>query len=252
MPADNDTTAAAAAPALTLPPFSATDAAPWFLRVEALFRLRAISSSTRKADYVIGALPTEIFSQVSHWLMTQTDEVRYDDLKSQIIQRCSPTPEERAKSLMSLMKLPLGDQRPSVAFQEMRALTSMTMPDGSTKPLDLLRVLWLLRLPDRLRSAITDFASMSEAELLKKADSLRGASTLATTSSTAAVAEVHQDDPDDEALMMAAQQRPTQRPPRVTSRPSAGGSRQNLCFFHARFGQGARRCRSPCSWSKNA
>ena len=33
---------AAAAPHLPLPPFPSTDAAPWFLRIEALFRLRAI------------------------------------------------------------------------------------------------------------------------------------------------------------------------------------------------------------------
>ena len=81
---------AAAAPVLNLPPFTATDAAPWFHRVEALFRLRTIQSTSRKPDYVIGAHPPEVFSQISDWLMNQgTDAILYDDLKHQIIERCS-------------------------------------------------------------------------------------------------------------------------------------------------------------------
>ena len=86
---------AAAAPVLNLPPFTSTDAAPWFQRVEALFRLRAVTSSSRQADYIIGALPAEVFSQVADWLVNQTsDVILYEDLKRQIILRCSPTLEE--------------------------------------------------------------------------------------------------------------------------------------------------------------
>ena len=163
MNTDQDT-AAAASPALTLPPFTVTDVAPWFHRVEALFRLRAITSSSRKADYVIAALPTETFSLVSCWLTSQSDAILYEDLKAQIITVCSPTPEECAKKLMDLVRLPLGDQRPSTAFNEMMALSTITQPDGTTTPLDLLRVLWLLRLPHRLRSNITDFATIGKAD----------------------------------------------------------------------------------------
>ena len=86
MPENDATATAAAAPALNLPPFTAKDTAPWFHRVEALFRLRTIMSSSRKADYVIGALPPEVFSQISDWLTRQgQDVILYDDLKQQII-----------------------------------------------------------------------------------------------------------------------------------------------------------------------
>ena len=239
---------AAAAPVLNLPPFTATDAAPWFHRVEALFRLRTIQSSSRKADYVIGALPPEVFSQISDWLTNQgTDAILYDDLKHQIIDRCSPTPEERSKRIMDLLRLPLGDQRPSTAFREMKALSTMLQPDGTTKILDLVRVLWLLRLPQEIRSMITGFASSSEEDLLRHADSLRGASTLAATSSAAA-AVTTLDDTEDDPYAMAAQQR---RPRGGSQRPPAEGSRRSPCYFHKRFGRDARNCRPPCSWSKN-
>ena len=148
--------AAAAAPHLSLPPFPATDAAPWFLRVEALFRLRSITSSSRKADYVIGALPTEVFDQVAEWLSDQGDAIEYKDLKQQIILNFSPTPEERSQRALELIRQPLGDQRPSAALREMKSLCTLIQPDGSKKPLDLIRVLWLLHLPQDIREKITD------------------------------------------------------------------------------------------------
>ena len=120
---------------LNLPSFTSTDAAPWFQRVEALFRLRAVSSPSRQADYIIGALPPEIFSLVADWLVSQpSDAIVYEDLKQQIILRCSPTPEERSKRIMDLLRLPLGDQRPSAAFREMKALSTILQADGSIAP----------------------------------------------------------------------------------------------------------------------
>ena len=239
---------ATTAPILTLPPFTSTDAAPWFHRVEALFHLRNITSSSRKADYIIGALPAEVFSLISDWLIRQgQDAIQYDDLKKQIVKRCSPTPEERAKRIMDLLRLPLGEQRPSTAFREMKALSTVLQPDGSTTSIDLIRVLWLLRLPQDIRAMITGFASMTEDDLVNQADSLLGASTLATTSSTAAVTAAVTA-PEDDPYAMAAQQRRSR--PRQ-QRPTADAARRSLCYFHKRFGRDARNCRSPCSYSKN-
>ena len=248
VPATDASAVVAAAPVLNLPPFTSTDAAPWFQRVEALFRLRAVTSSSKKADYVIGALPAEVFSQVSDWLAGQeSDVILYDDLKHQIITRCSPTPEERSKRIMDLLRLPLSDQRPSAAFREMKALSAILQPDGSTTPLDLVRDLWLLRLPQDIRSKITDFAERSEADLTKQADSLLGASTLAATSSAAA-ATLPDDTEEDDPYAMAAQQR---RPRNGTQRPAPEVTRRTLCYFHKRFGRDARNCRPPCHFSKN-
>ena len=237
----------AAAPALNLPPFTSTDAAPWFQRVEALFRLRAITSASRKADYVIGALPAEVFSQISDWLISQgSDTIYYDNLKQQIIKRCSPTPEERSRKIMDLVRLPLGDQRPSAAFREMKSLSTTLQPDGSTSPIDLIRVLWLLRLPHEIRAMITDFASRTEEDLIKQADSLVGASQLAVTPSAAAAAPPESD--EDEVHAMAAQGRRTRdEPPQY-----ADGPRRTMCYFHRRFGRNARNCRPPCYHAKNA
>ena len=240
----------AAAPALNLPPFTSTDAAPWFQRVEALFRLRAITSASRKADYVIGALPAEVFSEISDWLISQaSDTIYYDNLKQQIIKRCSPTPEERSRKIMDLVRLPLGDQRPSAAFREMKSLSTTLQPDGSTSPIDLIRVLWLLRLPHEIRTMITDFASRTEEDLTKQADSLVGASQLSTASNAAAAAAAAPPEPEeDEINAVAAQSRRNKdEPPQY-----ADGPRRTMCYFHRRFGRNARNCRPPCYHAKNA
>ena len=260
--ADHDT-AAAAAPVIKLPPFTNSDVCPWFHRVEAIFRLRGITSASRKADYIIGALPAETFALISTWLMDQQDVVGYDDLKAQIILKCVPTPEEQAKRILQLVKLPLGDQRASTAFQEMRALATIPQTDGRPTTLDLLRVLWLLRLPQAVRSQITDFTSLPEDELLRKADSLQGAHTLASPSTAAAASSPQPPSDDEDQHLAAAARRPTiqRRPPdgsRVPSwrqpthpqtRPESTG--RYPCYYHHRFGRDARQCRQPCSWSKN-
>ena len=227
---------AAAAPHLSLLPFPSTDAAPWFLRVEALFRLWSITSSSRKADYVIGALPTEVFDQVAEWLAGQDDAVQYKDLKEQIIPNFSPIPEERSKRIMELVKQPLGDQRASAALREMKSLCTLIQPDGSRKPLDLIRVLWLLRLPQDVRAMVTEFATMPEAELAKHVDSLLGARTMSGTPTAAAATADDADEEDDDAHAMVAQQKRPNRP----QCPQAEGTRRNICYYHRRFGKNAR------------
>ena len=64
-------TAAATAPALRMPPFMLSDICPWFLRVEAQFRIHGVTSSTRKADHVIAALPAETFALLAPWIFSK-------------------------------------------------------------------------------------------------------------------------------------------------------------------------------------
>ena len=64
-PFDASGSTVAATPNMQLPAFMPTDAAPWFQRVEALFRLRNVTASAKKADFVIRALPPGIFSMIS-------------------------------------------------------------------------------------------------------------------------------------------------------------------------------------------
>ena len=181
-----------------------------------------------------------------------SDVIPYDQLKAKIITNCEPSPEEKSQKILDLLRLPLGDQRPSDALYEIKNLSTILQPDGSTSQIDLARVLWMLRLPQEIRAHITDFSTKSEQDLAKQADSLRGTSKLALTNPTAAAAaqlSLPDDDEDDDVI--AAAQRKSQRS--SNQRQFSGVSRKTLCYFHKRFGRDARNCRPPCFYfhSKN-
>ena len=107
---------AAATSHVALPAFSTTNPAPWFLRVEALFRIKKVAGNA-KSDYIVAALPEDVFNRISTWLVSRgSDAIPYDELKAKIITHCEPSPEEKYQKLLDLLRLPLGDQRPSDAL----------------------------------------------------------------------------------------------------------------------------------------
>ena len=132
---------AAATRDVKLPMFCAAETVSWFQRAEIQFRIKRETSHARMADYVLAALPQDIFLLISSWLLEQGDRLEYDKVKRRLLQKFVATPEERVTKLLALSRQPLGDQRPSVAFQEMKALTKVPQEEGTTQTLDLLRVL---------------------------------------------------------------------------------------------------------------
>ena len=216
----------AAMPSVTLPVFSTSNTAPWFQRAEALFRLKRVSAN-QKSDFIVGALPEDVFNRISSWLNTYADGiVPYDILKAKIIRSCQPSPEEKSQKILDLLKLPLGDQRPSDAFFELKNLSTVLAPDGSTSQIDLLRVLWMLRLPTDIRTQIRSFSTQPEEDLTELADSIRGTARFAYSSapSSAAAAATADlpgppmDDDDDDDVIAAAQRRqhrPRRQPQRM-------------------------------------
>lgn len=100
--------------------------------------------------------------------------IEYGNLKTFLLQHFTPSAASRVTQLLQLAKQPLGDQRPSDAMLEMKALARfLPAADGSVKQLDLLRALWLLRLPENIRVAIPNAEEMNETDLQQMADRLK-------------------------------------------------------------------------------
>ena len=146
-----------------LPTFSSVDSAIWFKRAEVQFRLKKVSSTTVQADYVLAAFPDSLFPQVAEWLDAKgTDPVTYDDLKAFLLKKFTLSPEQRARNILALINQPLGDQRPSQALAELRALARLPpTATGAAQTIDVLLALWLTRLPEKVRASIIDFTSFS-------------------------------------------------------------------------------------------
>ena len=233
-----------------LPPFSTNDALAWFQRAEILFRTKRITATTKKADLVLAALPEDIFPQISTWLLAKEDtDINYEETKEKLLELFTPTPEERAEKLLMLSRLPLASQRPSTAFEEMRALA--TLPDK--RSVDLLRVLWLLRLPDNVREALVDFMNTDINELKKHADA-KIAATRQSRTTAPALDHPTEDEEDVEQPAAAASKPFQQQQPQQRRRPRQLTSQQTLpdiCWYHENFGSKAVKCRAPCRFSKN-
>ena len=153
-----------------------------------------------------------------------------------------------------MIKLPIGEQRASAAYNEMWALATVPQADGTAAPLDLLRVIWLARLPHAVRSQIKDFTGMPLDDLKATADSIQGATSFPSEPLTAQVSHKPDNPPSDkdyeEENAMAAEDlnyRRYRQPPRFQPSYNKG-----LCVYHHKFGPRARRCYKPCSWTKNA
>ena len=73
-----------------------------------------------KADYVLAALPEDVFPMMSDWISQQPEgPISYTLLKAELLCRIVATPEECAEMLLALVKQPLGDQKPLAVLQDM-------------------------------------------------------------------------------------------------------------------------------------
>ena len=251
MPGQDTTSGSAAAdqqPAATLtvqlPSFSPNDALAWFQRADIIFRTKRITASNKKADLVLASLPEEIFPQISTWLLSKEDEeITYEETRQKLLELFTPTPEERAEKLLILSRLPLASQRPSIAFEEMRALA--TLPDK--RPLDLLRVLWLLRLPDNVRESLVDFMNQDIQDLKTSADARIAATRQSRTTAPALDQRCEEEDDQDYAAAASRQLQQRRRP-----RPQMSQQQHpDICWYHENFGSKAIKCKPPCKFSKN-
>ncbi|ROT85278.1 Transposon Ty3-I Gag-Pol polyprotein [Penaeus vannamei] len=176
-----------------------------------------------KADYVLEAIPEQLFPRVAAWLdnQDQNQDVEYENLKSYLLQEFTLSVSARAQKLLSLPHIPLGDTTAHAAWNEMQALATLPDLDPTTnKPrrVDLMRELWLQRLPP-LASRKPDTTYSASAE----------------------------DVPDINA---ANKRRPNSqvrhyKPGSASSQPSHG-----FCYYHYRFGAGAHKCLPGCQWPK--
>ena len=135
---------------------------------------------------------------------------------------------------------------------EMKALTRLPKSDDhEAENLDLLRVLWLLRMPPAIRAGITNFMKTPEEDLLKLADSLQG-STRASENAQVFAADSKPDEHSDDEDVSAAtygQRRRRTSPAKKRDAPFPGKT-PNICFYHYRFGKNARNCKAPCIFAK--
>ena len=235
--------------------FSTSEPRAWFRRTEGRFRIANISVSTTKADYVMQALPDDVFHAITPWLDDQPDSLTYEDLKQQLLFRYSKSVTDRAQQILRLAHQPLGDQSARQAWDEIVSLSRLNEIDpatGKLKEIDLRREIFLQRLPDTIRAALPEAEDASIIDLVEKADKLLVAGRASRCRRHQPIHEVQNEEMNIAAAYpgrlprQASRQQRGQQPPhdvKLSSLTSSG-----LCGYHHKFQHNARKCAPGCVW----
>ena len=218
--------ATTSAVALKLPNFWTTQPEIWFVQAEAQFNIRGVTSDDTKYYYVVAALDQDTAARLLDTLQNPPETNKYSSLKTQLLKTYGFSRRERASKLLDITSL--GDRKPSALLAEMRALSG-----GHTNCM-LFEELFLRAMPHDIRLQLAEEDFLDIDKVGERADALWHTKLQNSTGITCNRVKVD---------------RPTSR---KGSHPTQIPSTQPICYYHAKFGDKAQRCRAPCSYSGNA
>lgn len=204
--------------AIKLPTFWTTQPNVWFTQAEAQFHIKKVTEDSTKYYYVISALDQATASRIIHVLTNPPANGKYDNLKEKLLETFGLTRRDRADKLLHMSGL--GDRKPSELMDEMLSLL-----DGHTFCL-LAEQIFLEQLPQDIRLQLTDSDFTDPRAVALRADVLW----LAKQQSASSIQQV------------------SIRKPVPKQRSSTG---QDWCYYHAKFGEKARKCLPPCKHPEN-
>ena len=269
---DAGSSAAISSVTLTLPPFYEHDPVLWFVFLEAEFENHRVRSDSSRYNQLIVRLPQQVAAQVREILVRPPATGRYDALKEAVLKKVMPSTVTRAQQLLSTCQL--GDQRPSALLAQMQQILGEWQIHES-----LLREFWMQKLPISMQSVLAVVKDRTLSELASLADEVaerygtqssqvnavagESCSTQAPHSTESLIstmlAEIAALRQDFRALSLNQSRRSSSSSSSSRSRSrsssrsrgsrsrSSSSNRDGLCWYHATFGDKARRCRSPCT-----
>lgn len=241
-----------------LPPFWTDRPSVWFAQVESQFSISGITTEQTKYDYVVAQLDSRLISEVEDIISNPPAKDRYTKLKEELIKRLSASEEQRVRRLLSDEEL--GDRKPSQFLRHLRTFAGTTFTDAN-----LLRQLWLRRLPQQLQAILAAQSELSVDKLAELADKIMEVSPgIATPNSPASVFATSAPSTTDEgfqtlsarleelsvqvaALSVDHRGRNRSRSTNNRSRSATPGT-QKFCWYHRTFRTRATKCTQPCSW----
>ncbi|XP_029675768.1 uncharacterized protein LOC115243157 [Formica exsecta] len=241
------------------PPFWPDKPELWFAQLESQLTLGGITQDTTKYSYVLAHLETRYAREIQDIVMQPPAQGKYEAVKRALTQRLTATQEQRIRQLLEHEEL--GDRKPSQFLRHLQTLANNNVPE------QLLRTLWLGRLPQQAQVILATRTEDRLEDVAEQADRI----TEVTSRMTVAVATATQPSIEDQikALtqqveMLSAQIRERHSRSRSRARNQAPRERSSSrvhkrreankddgqCFFHQRFGVEAKKCRQPCTFKK--
>lgn len=265
---------------IKLPQFYIQNPESWFIIAEAQFGQKKLSDDW-KFNHVIETLPESIAVSVIDVIKNAVPGQRYTTLKRAILDRMGLSEEQKLNRLLTDIQ-DMGDLKPSDFYRRLQTQI------GESEMINprLLKNFWIKRLPDELRTAIAawsnsdikdilpiadtiwTFASKSvysvastEQHQLKHRQNTRRSPTRHTynspgpsTSSDSHLRELERkiDQLTEKVAKLSTDNWHLRRRQFNRSRSNSrhrSKSKNGICYFHQKFGQAAKNCRSPCKFN---
>lgn len=227
------------------PQWNAENVRGWFASIESQFVIKNVTDGVLKFHHLVAHLPVDVARLESSLAYRDSVlSVDYTRLKSALITRFAA---DQSKLLNELLDDDsLGDSIPSDVYQRMVLLSQSCTEPLSTS---VLFNRWVRKLPQRIADAMLALESpFNPVKHLPIADRL-------FYSSRQQEQQINAVDNKQPARPRAKpiEQRQPSSVPRAASRASTnrntGSSNDSdLCFYHQRFGNRARKCITPCQY----
>ena len=246
-----------------LPPFWPADPQVWFAQVEAQFTTRGISQQRTKFDYVVASLAPEYATEVRDLILQPPAATPYDTLKQQLIQRTAASEQRRLQQLFNAEEL--GDRKPTQLLRRMQQLLG---DKAGAVDSSFIRELFLQRLPANVRMVLASTPNTANLEeLAQLADRVvevaaPSISAVSTPQLTEELERLRAEVTSLKGIVQSLPQYTTHTRGRSrghshsqsrgrTPSPHPSTEQPLLCWYHTRFGDQAKKCTKPCSFSGN-
>ncbi len=130
-----------------VPPFWKQNPQLWFKQLEAQFANSNIVNDLTKFNTIVGVVESDILSTVSDLVLNPPPHHMYRAIKLRLIKEFTESDNKKLSSLLN--ELTLGDMKPSGLLRKMRELSCGKVGD------DLLKTLWLQRLPSTIHTVLS-------------------------------------------------------------------------------------------------
>lgn len=248
--------------AVIIPPFIAVDPSLWFHMVESTFDLatpKPITDSKTKYNYIVANLPPATATTVRDFIMSPNKTDPYLELKNKIIERCGETKTQEIRRLLAGENL--GDRKPSEFLRIMKRRAENHNIDDS-----LLFELFNQAMPVPVQTILASLSPINSDKAAEVADRILDITPMNVSEVSNQNLLSHPSTSIENSLsnaelfneikqlrkevQMLRRSRSATRNNSYRYRSKSRGHR-NLCWYHAKFHDKAKKCVQPCSFSGN-
>lgn len=244
------------------PQFVKDDPELFFLQLEAQFRNAGISVDQTKFDYVVSSLEPTYVRAAADIIRNPPGGNKYDAIKRRLIEEYTDSEQRKLRRLVQ--EIELGDDKPSQLLRKMKNLAGDSITD------DVIKSLWIQRLPENVR-AVVSIADCDSTVWARQADKMMEITNFSAISSIkpSSIAPVNAEPSHNnnnsqiqylineikkiqtsvEHLKRGNNSNNTTNKSNSTrSRSKTPQRKYPFCRYHFKFGAKARKCIQPCDF----